>query len=169
MRFTAERDSLDATVLGPDAGPGTPEFELFVKEVVREMTTKAGQKCTAIRCAFVPAHHLDAAEAAIAARLGEVAVGEPQVEGVTMGALASMSQLEDVRAKARELQGEARLAFGAVDAKGVEPGTGAFSPLRRSPGGPRASSIHSRRAGARPRGPGRRTGWWWAGSRHRRC
>lgn len=133
VRFTAERDSLNATVLGPDAGPDTPEFELFVKEVVREMTTKAGQKCTAIRRAFVPAHHLDAAEAALAERLSKVVIGDPRVEGVTMGALASMSQLEDVRAKARELQTEARLAFGdidAVDAKGVEPGTGAFiSPL----------------------------------------
>lgn len=129
VRFIAERDSLNASVLGPDAGPGTPEFELFVKEVVREMTTKAGQKCTAIRRAFVPAEHLDAAEASLAVALGKVVVGDPRVEGVTMGALASMSQLEDVRAKARELQTEARLAFGSidtVDARGVEPGNGAF-------------------------------------------
>ncbi len=133
VRFIAERDSLNATVLGPDAAPGTPEFDLFVREVVREMTTKAGQKCTAIRRAFVPAEHLDAAEAALAQALGKVVVGDPQVEGVTMGALASASQLEDVRAKARELQTEARLAFGDidhVDARGVEPGIGAFiSPL----------------------------------------
>ena len=133
VRFTAERDSLNATVLGPDAGPDTPEFDLFVKEVVREMTTKAGQKCTAIRRAFVPAQHLDAAEAALAARLAKVVVGDPRVEGVTMGALASMGQLADVRAKARELQSEARLAFGYIDqvaTTGVEPGTGAFiSPL----------------------------------------
>ena len=133
VRFVAERDSLNASVLGPDAGPDTPEFELFTKEVVREMTTKAGQKCTAIRRAFVPAQHLDAAEAAIAARLAKVVVGDPQVEGVTMGALASVGQLEDVRAKARELMGEARLAFGDidhVDAKGVDAGGGAFiSPL----------------------------------------
>ena len=129
VRFIAERDSLNASVLGPDAGPGTPEFDLFVKEVVREMTTKAGQKCTAIRRAFVPAQFLDAAEAALAARLGKVVVGDPRVEGVTMGALASMDQLEDVRAKSRELATEARLVFGSidtVDAKGVEPGSGAF-------------------------------------------
>ena len=69
VRFIAERDSLNATVLGPDAAPDTPEFDLFVKEVVREMTTKAGQKCTAIRRAFVPAEYLDAAEAAVVARL----------------------------------------------------------------------------------------------------
>lgn len=133
VRFIAERDSLNATVLGPDAAPDTPEFDLFVKEVVREMTTKAGQKCTAIRRAFVPVEYLDAAEAAVVARLAKVVVGNPQVEGVTMGALASMSQLEDVRAKARELQTEARLVFGEidrVDAVGVEPGQGAFiSPL----------------------------------------
>ena len=133
VRFIAERDSLNATVLGPDAGPDTPEFGLFVKEVVREMTTKAGQKCTAIRRAFVPAAQIDAVEAALAEQLGKVVVGDPRVEGVTMGALASLSQLEDVRAKARELATEARLAFGdidVVDARGVEPGTGAFiSPL----------------------------------------
>ena len=133
VRFIAERDSLNASVLGPDAAPGTPEFDLFVEEVVREMITKAGQKCTAIRRAFVPAEFLDAAEAALAARLGKVVVGDPQVEGVTMGALASMSQLEDVRAKSRELQTEAKLVFGSideVDAKGVAPGSGAFiSPL----------------------------------------
>ena len=133
VRFIAERDSLNATVLGPDAAPGTPEFDLFVREVVREMTTKAGQKCTAIRRAFVPAAFLGAAEAALAERLGKVVVGDPQVEGVTMGPLANLAQLEDVRAKARELGGEARLAFGSIDeidAKGVEAGKGAFiSPL----------------------------------------
>jgi len=132
VRFVAERDSLNATVLGPDAGPGAPEFDLFVKEVVREMTTKAGQKCTAIRRAFVPAEALDAAEAAIAEKLAEVVVGDPQIEGVTMGALASRAQLDDVRAKARELASEARLVFGDiehVDVKG-EAGQGAFiSPL----------------------------------------
>ena len=131
VRFVAERDSLNASVLGPDAGPGTPEFDLFVKEVVREMTIKAGQKCTAIRRAFVPAAYLDAAEAALAAALGKVVVGDPQLEGVTRGALASLDQLADVRDKARELGTEARLAFGdidRVDARGGE--GGAFiSPL----------------------------------------
>ena len=133
VRFIAERDSLNATVLGPDAGPGTPEFDLFVTEVVREMTTKAGQKCTAIRRAFVPAAYLDAAEAALGEQLAQVVVGDPQVEGVTMGPLANLAQLDDVRAKARELASEARLAFGNiddVDAKGSGIGDGAFiSPL----------------------------------------
>jgi len=145
VRFTAERDSLNATVLGPDAGPDTPEFALFVKEVVREMTTKAGQKCTAIRRAFVPAGHLDAVEMALVERLEQVVVGDPRSEGVTMGALASLSQLEDVRAKARELQSEARLAFGNIDqveVTGVPDGTGAFiSPLLFRADDPWTSSL----------------------------
>lgn len=115
VRFVAERDSLNASVLGPDATPDSPEFDLFIKEVVREMTVKAGQKCTAIRRAFVPAALLDAAEDALKARLAKVVVGDPRVEGVTMGALASLSQLDDVRGKARELASQARLAFGTID------------------------------------------------------
>lgn len=133
VRFVAERDSLNASVLGPDAAPGTPEFDLFIKEVVKEMTTKAGQKCTAIRRAFAPVAMLDAVEAALKERLAKVVVGDPQVEGVTMGALASMAQLDDVREKARMLSSEARLVFGdidTVDLTGVEQGQGAFiSPL----------------------------------------
>ena len=133
VRFVAERDSLNASILAPDAVPGTPEFDLFIKEVVREMTVKAGQKCTAIRRAFVPASVLDAAETALKERLAKVVVGNPQVEGVTMGALASMRQLEDVRARARELLKGATLAFGDIDTialTGAEEGEGAFiSPL----------------------------------------
>jgi oxepin-CoA hydrolase/3-oxo-5,6-dehydrosuberyl-CoA semialdehyde dehydrogenase len=133
VRFVAERDSLNASVLGPDAGPDTPEFDLFIKEVAREMTTKAGQKCTAIRRAFVPRQWLDAATDALKARLGKVAVGDPAIEGVTMGALAGRSQLEDVRDKARELATEAQLVFGDIDhveVKGGDANAGAFiSPL----------------------------------------
>ena len=133
VRFIAERDSLNASILGPDATADSPEFDLFIKEVVREMTVKAGQKCTAIRRAFVPAALLDDAEAALKARLAKVVVGDPRIEGVTMGALASASQLDDVREKARELATEARLAFGAIDSvevTGDAGGSGAFiSPL----------------------------------------
>ncbi len=133
VRFVAERDSLNASVLGPDAAPGSPEFDLFVKEVAAEMTTKAGQKCTAIRRAFVPAAHLDAAEEALRARLAKVVVGDPQAEGVTMGALVSRAQLDDVRARARELSKEARLVFGDIDhveVTGAAAASGAFiSPL----------------------------------------
>ena len=124
VRFIAERDSLNATVLGPDAGPGTPEFDLFIAEVVQEMTTKAGQKCTAIRRAFVPLEWLDPAENALKARLSKVVVGDPSVDGVTMGALAGQGQLADVRAQARKIGRQARLVFGDYDK--VEPvGAGA--------------------------------------------
>jgi oxepin-CoA hydrolase/3-oxo-5,6-dehydrosuberyl-CoA semialdehyde dehydrogenase len=72
--------------------PDDEEFDLFVKEVVREMTVKAGQKCTAIRRAIVPRQHLDAVARPLAARLAKVVVGDPAVEGVKMGALASHAQ-----------------------------------------------------------------------------
>lgn len=133
VRFVAERDSLNATVLGPDCTPETPEFDLFIKEVVREMTVKAGQKCTAIRRAFVPSAQLDAAEAALKARLAKVVVGDPRMEGVTMGALVSLSQRDDVRAKIAELAKEARIVFGDpdhVETRGEATGEGAFlSPI----------------------------------------
>jgi oxepin-CoA hydrolase/3-oxo-5,6-dehydrosuberyl-CoA semialdehyde dehydrogenase len=112
VRFIAERDSLNAAVLGPDAVPGTPEFDLFIREVVREMTVKAGQKCTAIRRAFVPAASIDAAEAALKTALGEIAVGDPRTETTKMGALVSISQRDDVRAKIAELSGETRIVSG---------------------------------------------------------
>ncbi|HYF22387.1 MAG TPA: phenylacetic acid degradation bifunctional protein PaaZ, partial [Caulobacteraceae bacterium] len=133
VRFIAERDSLNATVLGPDCTPDTPEFDLFIKEVVREMTVKAGQKCTAIRRAFVPAALLDAAEEALKSRLSRVVVGDPSVEGVTMGALVSQAQRADVRDKVRRLQAEARLVFGdpdQVETRGADAEAGAFiSPI----------------------------------------
>jgi len=125
VRFVAERDSLNASILGPDAAPGTPEFDLFVKEVAREMTVKAGQKCTAIRRAFVPAQWLDAAEDALKSRLAKVVVGDPAQEGVTMGPLAGITQLNDVRARARELATEAKLVFGDIDTVEVRGGDGA--------------------------------------------
>jgi oxepin-CoA hydrolase/3-oxo-5,6-dehydrosuberyl-CoA semialdehyde dehydrogenase len=115
VRFVAERDSLNASVLGPDAAPGTPEFDLFVKEVVREMTVKAGQKCTAIRRAMAPAEHLDAVQQAIADRLAKVKIGNPREEGVTMGALASEEQRDSVRAAVAELSRSARIVAGDPD------------------------------------------------------
>src|SRR5919106_5262586 len=78
VRFVAERDSLNASVLGPDAGPGTAEFDLFVREVAREMTVKAGQKCTAIRRAMAPAEHIDAVQEALIERLGKARIGDPR-------------------------------------------------------------------------------------------
>jgi len=103
VRFLAEQDSLNASILGPDAGPDTPEFDLFIKEVAKEMTVKAGQKCTAIRRALVPAAWLDAVQDALVARLSKVVVGDPRDETVRMGALVSQAQRDDVRAKVAEL------------------------------------------------------------------
>jgi len=125
VRFIAERDSLNASVLGPDAAPGTPEFDLFVKEVAREMTVKAGQKCTAIRRAMAPAEHLDAVQAALTERLGKARIGDPREEGVTMGALASRAQLTGVRAAVAELAKSARIVSGDPEASPVA-GNGSF-------------------------------------------
>jgi oxepin-CoA hydrolase / 3-oxo-5,6-dehydrosuberyl-CoA semialdehyde dehydrogenase len=124
-RFVAERDSLNASILGPDAGPGTEEFDLFVKEVAREMTVKAGQKCTAIRRAMAPAEHIDAVQEALIARLAKARIGDPREEGVTMGALASRSQLEAVRVAVAELSKAARIVSGDPAKSPVE-GNGAF-------------------------------------------
>ena len=133
VRFIAERDSLNATVLGPDCTPDTPEFDLFIKEIQREMTVKAGQKCTAIRRAFVPSNLMDAAEEALKARLSKMVIGGPRVEGVTMGALVSQSQRKDVRDKVAELAREARIVFGdphSVTTTGADAEKGAFlSPI----------------------------------------
>ena len=112
--FIAERDSLNASVLGPDAVEGTPEFDLFVKEVAREMTVKAGQKCTAIRRALVPAGQIDAVQAALSARLAKVKIGDPKQEGVTMGALIGLSQRQDLRTKVAALAKHSRIVFGDV-------------------------------------------------------
>ncbi len=114
--FNAEADSLNCSILAPDAAPGTPEFDLFIKEVAREMTVKAGQKCTAIRRAIVPRAHLDAVAGALRERLSKVVVGDPAVDGVKMGALASAAQQADVAERvAALLQGGARQVFGASD------------------------------------------------------
>ncbi|MBH9579398.1 phenylacetic acid degradation bifunctional protein PaaZ [Inhella proteolytica] len=97
--FNAEADSLNCALLAPDVTPDDPEFELFVKEVAREMSAKAGQKCTAIRRAIVPRHLIDAVGDALSARLKKIVVGDPAIEGVRMGALASHAQQADVMDK----------------------------------------------------------------------
>jgi oxepin-CoA hydrolase/3-oxo-5,6-dehydrosuberyl-CoA semialdehyde dehydrogenase len=129
VRFVSEQDSLNASVLGPDAGADSPEFQLFVKEVVREMTVKAGQKCTAIRRALVPEAMMDAAQKAIAEGLGKTTIGDPAREEVRMGALVSLAQREDVRTKVAALKSETRVAFGdapAADTIGASAVKGAF-------------------------------------------
>jgi oxepin-CoA hydrolase / 3-oxo-5,6-dehydrosuberyl-CoA semialdehyde dehydrogenase len=128
VRFVAERDSLNASVLGPDAAPGTPEFDLFVKEVATEMTVKAGQKCTAIRRAMAPAEYLDALQSALGERLAKTKVGDPRAEDTRMGALVSVSQRDDVRERIAELEAAgARVVAGDPSADPPIPG-GAFLP-----------------------------------------
>ena len=110
--FNAEADSLNCAILAHDVTPDDEEFDLFVKEVVREMTVKAGQKCTAIRRAIVPRKHLDAVAEKIKARLSKVVVGDPSVEGVKMGALASKSQQSDVAERVAMLRQSTELVCG---------------------------------------------------------
>ena len=110
--FNAEADSLNCAILAPEVTPDDEEFDLFVKEVVREMTVKAGQKCTAIRRAIVPRQHLDAVAERIAARLAKVVVGDPSVEGVKMGALASHAQQADVAERVALLRQDAEVVYG---------------------------------------------------------
>ena len=133
VRFNAEADSLNCSILGPDASPGSPEFDLYVSQLVAEMTVKAGQKCTAIRRAFVPAGTADAVADAVAERLAAVVVGTPAEPAVRMGALASFEQREEVRRSVKGLLGAARLVFGDpehVEVVGADAERGAFiSPL----------------------------------------
>ncbi|WBG61586.1 phenylacetic acid degradation bifunctional protein PaaZ [Pseudomonas citronellolis] len=113
--FNAEADSLNCAILAPDVTPDDEEFDLFVKEVAREMTAKAGQKCTAIRRAIVPARHIDAVAERLRERLAKVVVGDPSVEGVKMGALASHAQQADVAERVEALLKSSELVFGAKD------------------------------------------------------
>ena len=113
--FNAEADSLNAALLAPDATPDTPEFELFVKELVREMTVKAGQKCTAIRRAIVPRSLLDAVGTAARSRLSKIVIGDPALESVRMGALASRAQQRDVAERVALLAAGNETVFGASD------------------------------------------------------
>ena len=112
VRFIAEQDSLNAAILAPDAVPGTPEFDLFVKEIVRELTAKAGQRCTCIRRAIVPRLGADEVQRALADRLAKVVVGDPRDERVTMGALISLAQRDEVRARVADLSSEATIVYG---------------------------------------------------------
>lgn len=115
VRFTMEADSLNASVLGPDAGPGTEEFDLFVKEVAREMTSKAGQKCTAIRRVIAPRAHVQALVEALGDRLSKTTLGNPSDEGVRMGPLASLAQRDEVRERIRDLTADAEIVSGDPD------------------------------------------------------
>jgi oxepin-CoA hydrolase/3-oxo-5,6-dehydrosuberyl-CoA semialdehyde dehydrogenase len=132
-RFNAEADSLNCSILGPDAAPGTAEFGLFVDALVTEMTVKAGQKCTAIRRALVPAEYVRDVADAVCAKLAQVVVGAPGVDDVTMGALVGLSQRDDVRAAYGRLAAAGSAVFGdpdKVEVRGADAEVGAFiSPL----------------------------------------
>jgi oxepin-CoA hydrolase/3-oxo-5,6-dehydrosuberyl-CoA semialdehyde dehydrogenase len=131
VRFTMEADSLNCSVLGPDAQPGTLEFDLYVKEVVREMTVKAGQKCTAIRRVIAPRAVVPALIDALSQRLAKVVVGDPSREEVTMGALASRAQRDEVLGNVKRLRESAELVSGDPEnfaVIGADPATGAFLP-----------------------------------------
>lgn len=115
ISFNAEADSLNCAILAPDVTPDDEEFDLFVKEVAREMTVKAGQKCTAIRRAIVPRQHLDAVAERLRARLAKTVVGDPGREEVRMGALASHAQHADVAERVATLLQGAELVYGERD------------------------------------------------------
>jgi oxepin-CoA hydrolase / 3-oxo-5,6-dehydrosuberyl-CoA semialdehyde dehydrogenase len=129
VRFNAEADSLNCSVLGPDAGPGTPEFDLYVGQLVTEMTVKAGQKCTAIRRALVPAELTAQVAEAAREQLAAMVVGNPAEKNVQMGALAGLEQREEVRRNVKSLLSAGRIVSGDpdhVDVVGASAERGAF-------------------------------------------
>jgi oxepin-CoA hydrolase / 3-oxo-5,6-dehydrosuberyl-CoA semialdehyde dehydrogenase len=129
VRFTAETDSLNSSILGADAQPGSAEFDLFVNEVVREMSVKAGQKCTAIRKAIVPQALCAAVLEAVRGRLTELVVGDPRLPAVNMGPLVSLAQRREVRAQLARLTAEGSTVFGgelALQPAGADAERGAF-------------------------------------------
>lgn len=131
--FNMEADSLNCCVLGSDAVPGTPEFDIFIKEVQREMTTKAGQKCTAVRRIIVPEKLVEDVQIALGKRLAQTIIGDPNVEGVRMGALAGKSQQREVAEKVLQLAKTQKIVFGDLEnfeVTGADKNKGSFmSPI----------------------------------------
>lgn len=147
VRFTAETDSLNSCILGPDAAPGTPEFDLFVREVTREMTVKAGQKCTAIRKAIVPAASAAQLLEALKAALGKVVLGNPRLEQVRMGPVASLAQRREVLGQLAKLEREAQIVCGngrQLTLAEADADRGAFlaPTLLYCPDSARAAAVH---------------------------
>lgn len=128
VRFTAEQDSLNASLLGPDAVSGTPEFDLFIKEAQREITAKAGQKCTAVRRILVPHGTSDAIIAALDQELSKITLGDPREEGTSMGALVSNAQKNDVLAKVALIGSEAERVIGNPENHAMLESDGAYLP-----------------------------------------
>lgn len=131
--FTMEADSLNASILGEDAVPGTPEFDLFIKEVRNEMTVKAGQKCTAIRRIIVPENVVEDVQIALGKALDKVTIGDPRLKEVRMGSLVSRQQVQAVRDSVNDLAKEAQIVYGSLDSIetiGADSKKGAFiSPI----------------------------------------
>ena len=131
VRFNMEADSLNCCILGPDGVPGTPEFDIFIKDVIREMTVKAGQKCTAIRRTIVPENLVEDVVKALSVQLDKRVLGDPSVDGVKMGPLAGKAQVEDVKSKLTELLRSCDVAYGSNDdfeVLGADREKGAFMP-----------------------------------------
>ena len=147
VSFNLEADSLNATILGEAAVPGTEEFDLFVKECVKEITIKAGQKCTAVRRIIVPENLLDEVQGAIATRLASTKIGDPSAEGVRMGALATKLQVERVSASVAELAKTQQIVYGNLsdfEVIGANKEVGAFFPpvLFRNENPFTATAVH---------------------------
>ena len=131
--FNMEADSLNCSVLGEDAIPGTAEFDIFIKEVLKEMTVKAGQKCTAVRRVIVPEKLVEDVQIALGKRLSKTIIGDPAVEGVRMGSLAGNAQKKEVTDKVKKLCKTQEVIYGCLDefeVKGADKNKGAFiSPI----------------------------------------
>ncbi len=144
VHFSAELDSLNAAILSESASPGTPEFDLFIAEIVKEITTKAGQKCTAIRRAMVPSRHLDATSEALVEALADVSVGNPRNSDVQMGALVSTEQRDSVNRAIEQLQTAATTITSSCEFIDADPTVGAFlAPTVLQATNPHAEALHS--------------------------
>jgi oxepin-CoA hydrolase/3-oxo-5,6-dehydrosuberyl-CoA semialdehyde dehydrogenase len=149
LRFSAEADSLNAALLAPDAAPGTPEFDAYIRILFTELTAKAGQKCTAVRRAIVPASHVEDVVAALTAKITDkVTVGDPRTDGTTMGPLVSKNQQRDVAAAVQTLVdagATVRLGGGPLD--DTEHSAGAFfAPTVLTVDDPRTPAVHDTEA-----------------------
>jgi len=131
--FTMEADSLNASILGPDAVPGTPEFNIFIKEVRKEMTVKCGQKCTAIRRIIVPENLMEDVQIALGKQLDRTVIGDPKLKEVRMGALINTDQRDTIKSQIEKLSTTAEMVYGSldtIDAVGADGEKGAFmSPI----------------------------------------
>jgi len=149
--FTMEADSLNASILGKDAIPGTPEFDIFIKEVRKEMTVKAGQKCTAIRRIIVPENLVEDVQIALGKALDRVTIGDPRLKEVRMGSLISKEQVDEVRNSVADIAKKAKIVYGNLDTIetiGADAKKGAFiSPILLREDHPFDNlSVHEREA-----------------------